>query len=210
MSKKLRIGHPRNGKDSLTRLWVKFYSPSLKESYVYFSRDWRSATSQIKNKDLGISRLIQNIIINKRGKYAIAILYDNYSDEVISVYDSYGNSMSWKEFSEKKYRKYPVGKDFSLSRLWVRFKEKKTAFLHKTFTYYSNDIDVLTEKKELKIGIRRFEKNILQGVAKSRFLEARLYSNTTNQLLIKYDQFCLLYTSPSPRDRTRSRMPSSA
>ena len=24
------------------------------------------------------------------------------------------------------------------------------------------------------------------------------------------DNFCLLYTSPSPRDRTRSRMPSSA
>ena len=26
----------------------------------------------------------------------------------------------------------------------------------------------------------------------------------------KYDEGCLLYTSPSPRDRTRSRMPSSA
>ena len=26
----------------------------------------------------------------------------------------------------------------------------------------------------------------------------------------KYDRRCLLYTSPSPRDRTRSRMPSSA
>ena len=25
-----------------------------------------------------------------------------------------------------------------------------------------------------------------------------------------YPKFCLLYTSPSPRDRTRSRMPSSA
>ena len=25
-----------------------------------------------------------------------------------------------------------------------------------------------------------------------------------------YNKFCLLYTSPSPRDRTRSRMPSSA
>ena len=25
-----------------------------------------------------------------------------------------------------------------------------------------------------------------------------------------YNRFCLLYTSPSPRDRTRSRMPSSA
>ena len=27
---------------------------------------------------------------------------------------------------------------------------------------------------------------------------------------IQYLRFCLLYTSPSPRDRTRSRMPSSA
>ena len=27
---------------------------------------------------------------------------------------------------------------------------------------------------------------------------------------IAHDQSCLLYTSPSPRDRTRSRMPSSA
>ena len=27
---------------------------------------------------------------------------------------------------------------------------------------------------------------------------------------ISKDNFCLLYTSPSPRDRTRSRMPSSA
>ena len=27
---------------------------------------------------------------------------------------------------------------------------------------------------------------------------------------VSQDQFCLLYTSPSPRDRTRSRMPSSA
>ena len=26
----------------------------------------------------------------------------------------------------------------------------------------------------------------------------------------EYQQACLLYTSPSPRDRTRSRMPSSA
>ena len=28
--------------------------------------------------------------------------------------------------------------------------------------------------------------------------------------LVKGDKVCLLYTSPSPRDRTRSRMPSSA
>ena len=30
------------------------------------------------------------------------------------------------------------------------------------------------------------------------------------QIADKYMRICLLYTSPSPRDRTRSRMPSSA
>ena len=30
------------------------------------------------------------------------------------------------------------------------------------------------------------------------------------ELTLKYTSTCLLYTSPSPRDRTRSRMPSSA
>ena len=33
---------------------------------------------------------------------------------------------------------------------------------------------------------------------------------TIEELLDAIHYFCLLYTSPSPRDRTRSRMPSSA
>jgi len=32
----------------------------------------------------------------------------------------------------------------------------------------------------------------------------------SRRLLVDYPDHCLLYTSPSPRDRTRSRMPSSA
>ena len=35
------------------------------------------------------------------------------------------------------------------------------------------------------------------------------YNTSLNGLMIHHD-ICLLYTSPSPRDRTRSRMPSSA
>ena len=31
-----------------------------------------------------------------------------------------------------------------------------------------------------------------------------------DELYVRYEVTCLLYTSPSPRDRTRSRMPSSA
>ena len=42
----------------------------------------------------------------------------------------------------------------------------------------------------------------------------RRASEGTKEALVRADQartnFCLLYTSPSPRDRTRSRMPSSA
>ena len=35
-------------------------------------------------------------------------------------------------------------------------------------------------------------------------------TNINNLALLYQAQACLLYTSPSPRDRTRSRMPSSA
>ena len=34
--------------------------------------------------------------------------------------------------------------------------------------------------------------------------------SNTSKMYQKKDIICLLYTSPSPRDRTRSRMPSSA
>ena len=34
--------------------------------------------------------------------------------------------------------------------------------------------------------------------------------NQNNHQRVAGDKICLLYTSPSPRDRTRSRMPSSA
>ena len=37
-----------------------------------------------------------------------------------------------------------------------------------------------------------------------------VYNATNYPNLIALFEYCLLYTSPSPRDRTRSRMPSSA
>ena len=36
------------------------------------------------------------------------------------------------------------------------------------------------------------------------------YPNSANVRLLGTEKTCLLYTSPSPRDRTRSRMPSSS
>ena len=45
----------------------------------------------------------------------------------------------------------------------------------------------------------------LQGQIESFDQFVILLKNTVSQMV-----YCLLYTSPSPRDRTRSRMPSSA
>ena len=42
------------------------------------------------------------------------------------------------------------------------------------------------------------------------FIQGNLITTSTNLLTMKHGSNCLLYTSPSPRDRTRSRMPSSA
>ena len=56
-----------------------------------------------------------------------------------------------------------------------------SVFLEKKFNLQTNEIEIQNTKKDF------------QG-----------------DLTIVLFPFCLLYTSPSPRDRTRSRMPSSA
>ena len=51
-----------------------------------------------------------------------------------------------------------------------------------------------------------------QRAAEDQERERRIYRGRTVAMLRRYMRYsiCLLYTSPSPRDRTRSRMPSSA
>ena len=48
------------------------------------------------------------------------------------------------------------------------------------------------------------------GGALLKNIDRRFSKETGLPVHIAEDPFCLLYTSPSPRDRTRSRMPSSA
>ena len=73
-------------------------------------------------------------------------------------------------------------------------------------------------KDEIKKSYRRLamkfhpDRNTNDANAEKKFKEAKeayevLSDNSKKET---YDRFCLLYTSPSPRDRTRSRMPSSA
>ena len=64
-------------------------------------------------------------------------------------------------------------------------------------------IDQIWEKLKLKCGDTLAVCD-LRGKYKEKFTYSELAD------LITKVSFCLLYTSPSPRDRTRSRMPSSA
>ena len=63
--------------------------------------------------------------------------------------------------------------------------------------------------------MRKLKKNkylitaILTGKGGSKLKDKNVL-NINGKPLLSYPCFCLLYTSPSPRDRTRSRMPSSA
>ena len=58
-------------------------------------------------------------------------------------------------------------------------------------------------KPVMKLIIRGKKRQFLSAVGKSLNLLLPNEANTSSRS-------CLLYTSPSPRDRTRSRMPSSA
>ena len=80
----------------------------------------------------------------------------------------------------------------------------------------------LSDKIELRLsdGLDNFSENEVQEIAVagmgglliSSFIERTDWLKNSNVHLIlqPMTHICLLYTSPSPRDRTRSRMPSSA
>ena len=70
------------------------------------------------------------------------------------------------------------------------------AFDHK---FFLNMYEYLKLKKTKKVDVREF-------IESSTAKEIKDIIND----LEEYIHGCLLYTSPSPRDRTRSRMPSSA
>ena len=59
---------------------------------------------------------------------------------------------------------------------------------------------------------RKRRKKILSMASGYRGAHSVLFRVANQQVMkaLRYSYICLLYTSPSPRDRTRSRMPSSA
>ena len=73
---------------------------------------------------------------------------------------------------------------------------------------------IVSEEVYYDIAEKSKDEYELQVIADSAWLNepARTYPVSIDPTIMNYaeDYICLLYTSPSPRDRTRSRMPSSA
>ena len=65
------------------------------------------------------------------------------------------------------------------------------------------------DKNKLQLFVKGVTFNALRKGANKQNVDAALVITGDTHAVLKYAG-CLLYTSPSPRDRTRSRMPSSA
>ena len=78
----------------------------------------------------------------------------------------------------------------------------------------SKNISNLSGRIGLKDNLfKKISENTLSHNSQNSQEIAKQYNmgvSTIHELLIHPCYICLLYTSPSPRDRTRSRMPSSA
>ena len=93
------------------------------------------------------------------------------------------------ELDSGKFKSKNINKDF---RIFVLHEYDKKSAVYKDPIAYEDEIKFIINSYEL-ITRNAWEKVILEVS------------------LTKEDNcYCLLYTSPSPRDRTRSRMPSSA
>ena len=75
-----------------------------------------------------------------------------------------------------------------------------------TKTTEIDKIEIVTEYKHIQVREATIIKE--DGVELSRNFHRKVLSSDMD--VSSEPQDCLLYTSPSPRDRTRSRMPSSA
>ena len=70
------------------------------------------------------------------------------------------------------------------------------------------DFDFFFALKLLVLDLMKLEDFLVYQLETNFSSDNKKYKSFLQALILKYS--CLLYTSPSPRDRTRSRMPSSA
>ena len=95
-------------------------------------------------------------------------------------------------------------------------KKKRPLSYHHHQIFYKNGLSSKRHCKDhYKVSVRQCCVSVVTVRQKTSSRRSRMISSTSSVLLCicvtrPKSRPCLLYTSPSPRDRTRSRMPSSA
>ena len=99
----------------------------------------------------------------------------------------------------------------------IRRVEKDQAYLDRLIDYYQDRVRLKPEERrlfsELAYGVVRNQRLIdyyLEQVMDRKIHQTDLTTRALLRLGAYQLLFCLLYTSPSPRDKRQSRMPSSA
>ena len=130
----------------------------------------------------------------------------------ITTVTSYQNRQSIAEWRER------VGAE--VANKISQFASTNGTKFHKLVEDYLNNIDAEYDNEKYEIALKLFSQfqPLLDQVDNIHYQECALYSETLGiagrvDCIAEYDgklSVCLLYTSPSPRDRQKSRMPSSA
>ena len=155
-------------------------------------------------------------------KYNFNQIYQNSNFYEKKISKTFDNSFEYKPSphllsSIVKYqnKKYKI-EDFAIESIWQKnLSSKDYEKLNNFFWFFS--LDLKSSKKTTQTVIKNWISNNNKFHKKSWEFDLtakRIISWLSNHQLTYEDSDqeynCLLYTSPSPRDRTRSRMPSSA
>ena len=114
---------------------------------------------------------------------------------------SYSTSLSWDTIRPYKHKKFYLPDEFINVIKLEHSKRLENEPNLKYISQLKERYDLNKNKKVLSLNLD--ERNIQKSLRRSWLLQIE------NERRINLG-YCLLYTSPSPRDRTRSRMPSSA
>ena len=102
-------------------------------------------------------------------------------------------------------------KNAEIADVYQKIRESKEQYIGTLKQSGVDELLVLTFDDLIEDGTERFMQNTLRP-AKYTHTQDKLLENFKDGILDIHNNFklCLLYTSPSPRDRQKSRMPSSA
>ena len=170
--------------------------------------------AQKNNISINLSKLLINRKISKIPNFLNSKLKDNISfNEILKLNNLKKINSFFKKIKSDK--KISIFSDYDVDGACAAsiFKKYLTQFDIEVFVYIPNRLNEgYGLSKAACNKLLEFSSNILVLDCGSNNLDEQKYINAQGAelLVIDHHECCLLYTSPSPRDMTGSRMPSSA